>query len=251
MKPMQVLVDGLLTAYETNGAGKAVVLLHGWGDQAAGLRGLQRALAKHFLVIAPDLPGFGGTQAPANVWGLDEYAAFLGHFLEKVGASPYAIVGHSNGGAIAIRGLANRDITAERLVLLASAGIRGQHRGRVQTLKYITKTGKLLTLALPASVKRSIRQRVYRAAGSDLLVAEHLQETFKKVVADDVRADAAKLTLPTLLVYGQNDPATPVRYGELLHELIPKSALTVLPDAGHFVHLDRPDEVVRTIEEFL
>jgi pimeloyl-ACP methyl ester carboxylesterase len=249
---MQVVVDSLLTHYETAGKGKILVLLHGWGDTAAGLKGLQTALARHYKVVAVDLPGFGGTESPKSVWGLDDYAAFVAHFLEKIAAGPVvAVVGHSNGGAIAIRGLANGKLQADKLVLLASAGIRGTYKGRVKLLRYITKAGKALTTPLPKSIKQKLRKKVYSTVGSDMLVAEQLQETFKKVVTDDVRSDAARLTQPTLLVYGEQDESTPVWYGETYHEVINGSTLEVLPGAGHFVHLDRPTEVTKAIEEFL
>ncbi|HSW98470.1 MAG TPA: alpha/beta hydrolase [Candidatus Saccharimonadales bacterium] len=248
---MQVVVDSLLTQYETLGAGKLVLLLHGWGDTAAGLRGLQTALAKKCQVVAVDLPGFGGTEAPHGVWGLDDYASFVAHFLQKIGAGKvHVLVGHSNGGAVAVRGLARGVLSAEKLVLLASAGIRGEYKGRVKALRLITKAGKALTMPLPKAVKQKLRKQVYHTVGSDMLVAEHLQETFKRVVTDDVRADAAQLTQPTLLIYGENDDATPVKFGELLHEAITGSTLEILPGAGHFVHIDRPEAVLRAIQEF-
>jgi pimeloyl-ACP methyl ester carboxylesterase len=249
---MQIVVDGLLTAYERRGEGRTVLLLHGWGDRAAGLGNLQAALSRRYDVIAPDLPGFGDTQAPPVTWGLDDYARFAVRFLEKLPIRQlYAIVAHSNGGAIAMRGLGQGTLRADRLVLLASAGVRDEYRGRVKALRYITKAGKVLTIPLPAPVRRKIRRKVYDAVGSDMLVAEHLQETFKRVVTDDVRADAARLSIPTLLIYGEADQATPIRYGELFHELIEGSTLEVLPSAGHFVHLDRPREVLTATEEFL
>lgn len=249
---MQVVVDSLLTHYETVGKGKLVLLLHGWGDTAAGLSGLQQALAKHYMVMAIDLPGFGGTEAPKTPWGLNEYALFVQSFLKKIASKPvYALVGHSNGGAIAIRGLASGSLAADKLVLIDSAGVRGEYKGRVKVLRLVTKAGKALTRPLPKSVKARLRRHVYNTVGSDMLVAEHLQETFKKVVTDDVRDDAATLMQPTLLIYGDRDEATPVAYGENFHELIDGSTLEVLPDAGHFAHLDRPDDVARLIGEFL
>lgn len=233
------------------GDGRLIVLLHGWGDRAAGLRNLQLALAKHTQVIAVDLPGFGGTQAPADVWGLDEYAAFVGHFLTKIAAGPVqVIVGHSNGGAIAIRGLHNGSLHAKKLVLMASAGIRGEKKGRLKALQVVAKVGKAVTAPLPQAAKQTLRRNLYTAAGSDMLVAEHLQETFKRVVADDVRTDAAQLLLPALLLYGEQDTATPVWFGEAYHELLHDSTLEILPGAGHFVHLDRPAEVAKAITEF-
>lgn len=248
---MQVVVDSLLTHYEVHGKGKLVLLLHGWGDSVAGLSGLQKALAKHCQVLAVDLPGFGGSEAPHEVWGLDDYARFVAHFLRKTEfKTPHVVVGHSNGGAIAVRGLATGELSADTLVLLASAGIRGTYKGRVKALRYITKFGKALTMPLPKSIKAKLRRKVYHTVGSDMLVAEHLQETFKKVVTDDIRADAKQLKLPTLLIYGENDDATPLWFAQTLHELISGSTLEVLPDAGHFVHLDRQGEVVAAIQEF-
>lgn len=250
---MQVVVDSLLTRYETQGKGKTVLILHGWGDEAKGFAALQKTLANEGLkVIVLDLPGFGGTEAPKQVWGLNEYAKFVAHFLQKIDEKNVALlIGHSNGGAIAVRGLASGDLQADKLVLLASAGIRGEYKGRVKALRYITKAGKALTMPLPKSVKTKLRKKVYKTVGSDMLVAEHLQETFKNVVTDDVRADAATLITPTLLIYGENDDATPVRYGEILHQAIDGSTLEILPGAGHFVHLDRPDDVNRAIKEFV
>jgi pimeloyl-ACP methyl ester carboxylesterase len=249
---MQVITQGLLTTYESSGQGKVVVLLHGWGDRASGLDDLRHVLSKRFKVLAPDLPGFGGTQAPSAIWGLDEYANFVSAFLKKLEIKQvYAFVAHSNGGAIAIRGLANGSLESEKLVLLASAGIRGTYSGRVKAIRYVTKVGKLLTAPLPGKAKKRLRTRVYQTVGSDMLVAEHLQETFKRVVTDDVRADAAHIAQPTMLIYGENDTATPVRNGQLLHEALADSTLEVIGEAGHFVFLDRPHEVQKAIEGFL
>lgn len=248
---MQVVVDSLLTHYEISGKGKLIVLLHGWGDAAAGLRGLQDSLAKDFRVVALDLPGFGSTQAPPEAWGLSDYAQFVAHFLQKIEVgNTFILAGHSNGGAIAIRGLYDGSLKAERLVLLASAGIRGTQKTRVGAAFVAAKLGKVVAAPLPARAKKSLRRKLYQTAGSDMLVAEHLSETLKKILAEDVRAMAAKLTLPTLLIYGEQDESTPLQFGEQFHELIDGSTLEILPGAGHFVHLDRPDDVVHAIREF-
>ena len=249
---MQVVVDSLLTHYEVQGKGKPVLLLHGWGDTAAGMASLQAALAKKYKVLVVDLPGFGGTEPPTAVWGLDDYALFVANFLKKIEEkNPDTIIAHSNGGAIALRGLGKAWLQADKLVLLASAGIRGEYKGRIKAIRLVTKAGKALTMPLPKRIKDKLRRKVYKTVGSDMLVAEHLQETFKRVVTDDVRADAGQLTIPALLIYGEQDEATPVRYGELYHQLIPGSTLEILPGAGHFVHIDREAEVTKAIKEFI
>lgn len=248
---MQAVIDNLLTTYQRNGKGRQVLLLHGWGDSSAGWRSFAALLAADFDVIVPDLPGFGGTQAPSEAWGLDQYAKFVAAFTKKLKLEPFALIGHSNGGAIAIRGLANGTLDAQKLVLLASAGIRGEYKGRNKALRLAAKTGKLLAAPLPVRTKKKLQRKVYEAVGSDMLVAEHLQETFKKVVTDDVRADAAALSVPSLLIYGEQDEQTPLRYGELFHQTITGSTLEILPGAGHFLHQTDESQVTKLVKDFL
>lgn len=252
MTAMQIIVDELLTRYQLAGKGKLVVLLHGWGDNATGLAGLQTALAEHFTVLAVDLPGFGATQAPHETWDLDNYTTFVQHLLQKLRLDqPYAVIGHSNGGAIAIRGIALGELQPEKLVLLAAAGIRTSQKSRRLALKVVAKAGNVATLWMPERQRRNLRESLYGVAGSDMLVAPQLQETFKRTVRQDVQADAAKLKLPTLLIYAEDDQAVPPADGRRYQQLIAGSQLAVVPDAGHFVHLDQAAEVVSLITEFL
>ncbi len=249
---MNIVVDNLLTHYERSGNGPVVLIIPGWADTSASWRDLAKGLAKKHEVIVVDLPGFGGTQTPVEQsWGLTDYAMFVAHFLNKLGVRTAAIIGHSNGGAIALRGLSTQALAADRLVLLASAGIRNTYNGRNRTLRILTKTGKYLSMLLPGSVKKRLRKKVYKTVGSDMLVAEHMQATFKRVVTDDVQADADKVDLPTLLVYGQNDSDTPIDYGRILHEHLPNSTLQIIPDAEHFLHTQQTAAVLSLIEEFI
>lgn len=250
---MQVIVDGLLVHYDQYGDEHSplLVIVHGWADSAASWKPVAKVLARDYRVMVPNLPGFGGSQNPSTVWGLDDYAACLAAFLRKLDAKPYALVGHSNGGAIAIRGLATAQLQAEKLVLLGSAGIRATQQGRKLVLKLLAKTGKVITWPLPQTVKKRLRGNFYQQIGSELLVAEHLQDTFKQVVGQDVQADAATLQLQTLLIYGEQDMSTPVVYGEQLHQLIAGSQLEVITEAGHFVHHDAEPTVVTLMREFL
>lgn len=247
---MQVVVNGLLTNYQKTGTGKPILLLHGWADSVRGWQAfMQKLSAEGYEVIACDLPGFGGTDAPPTAWDVTDYASFVCEFLQKLNVKPYAVIGHSHGGAIAVRAVGQKMLKPTKLVLLASAGVRTNNGP--SGLKFIAKAGKLLTAPLPKSLRTSMRKTLYTKAGSDMLIAEHLQETFKRIVKDDVCEDAAKIGLPTLLVYGSADTATPVRYGEKLHKAIVGSELIVLPKIGHFVHLDAEQEVLQHVKEFL
>jgi pimeloyl-ACP methyl ester carboxylesterase len=249
---VNIVVDGLLTNYELQGKGQLVLLLHGWGDSAKGLRGLHQQLAKKYQVLALDLPGFGATEAPKDIWDLDNYARFVGALMTKLKLQqPYAIVGHSNGGALAVRAISLQTLKPQKLILLAASGVRTNNQLKRFLLKIVAKTGNIATIWMPERQRQALRKSLYGVAGSDMLVAPHLQDTFKKTVRQDVQADAVAVDVPTLLIYAANDDAIPLADGRQYKSLIKGSRLEVIPDAGHFVHLDQPKDVARLIEGFL
>lgn len=248
----KLIVNELLISYgESGDNGPAVLLLHGWGDSSKTFESLAKVLSKDYRVLAIDLPGFGASDNPPGVWGLSDYAKIVGAFADKLKLQLYCVIGHSNGGAIAIRALSSKTLKSDRLVLLASSGVRDVYRGKKTILRVVAKTAKLVTYPLPKKTKDKLKRRAYAQIGSDLFVAEHLQETFKKVVTDDVRKDAATLTIPTLLMYGTEDTATPPEFGKQFAQAINGAWLEVVPGAGHFIHHDASTTVESLIEKFL
>lgn len=249
---MQAVVDSLITSYQKTGTGPVVLFLHGWGDNQATFNILAKELAGKYTVLTVDLPGFGGTQPPQETWGVEDYCEFVAKFLDKIDMKDiYCVVGHSNGGTIAIRGLALRKFDAQKLVLLSSAGVRDVYKGRKKALRIAAKAAKAVTYPLPERLRQKIKKKAYKTIGSDMFVAEHLQETFKRVVTDDVQEEAHKLKLPTLIIYGADDEATPPSFGELYHNAISGSQLKIIDSAEHFVHHDQPQKVSRLLREFL
>lgn len=241
-----------MTNYQKAGTGRRIiVMLPGWGDTSKTFNGLVKELKDDYTVLAVDLPGFGGSQAPDKAWGLEDYSNFVNDWLKKLGVKQvYALVGHSHGGATAIYGLGNELINADKLILLASAGIRNQQKIQKSLFMAAAKTAKLPMLLLPVTQRQKLRRKFYAAAGSDLMLLPHMEQTFKKIINQDVQSSAARVSVPTLLIYGSRDKATPIRYGHQLNRLIPGSRLEVV-SAGHFVHLDEPLAVTKLIKNFL
>lgn len=249
---MQIVVNNLLTNYELQGSGKLILFLHGWGDASAGSSQLQKDLAGTYQVLAPDLPGFGKSQAPPEGWNLDNYAVFVRELLQKLDLpEPFAVIGHSNGGAVAIRAIAMDAVTPEKLVLLAASGVRAQKSFKRASMQFLAKLGNAATIGMPERYRKALRKQLYKSAGSDMMVVESMQDTFKKIVRQDVQAEAAEVTQPTLLVFGANDKDVPPFMGERYNQLIANSHLEMLEGAGHFVHLDQPEKTTTMIKEFL
>jgi len=249
---VNVIVDQLMTNYQLSGKGRLVLLLHGWGDSLATWKDLQKELTEFFQVLALDLPGFGNTETPKEVWDLDNYASFVAGLLTKLGFNqPYAVIGHSNGGALAIRAASLGKLQPKKMVLLASAGVRTNNRIKRFILKIIAKTGNAATFWLPERYRRALRKSLYGVAGSDMLMVPQLQDTFKKTVRQDVQGDAAAISVPTLLIYADGDDAVPLADGKQYQSLIKSSKLEVIARAGHFIHQDQPEQVYHLIKEFL
>jgi pimeloyl-ACP methyl ester carboxylesterase len=121
----RIKVDGRPAAYGHAGSGPVVVFLHGWGlSNRTYRRSLDGLARRGFCVLAPSLPGFGGTAPlPASASSLAGYADWLAHFLEAVRVrEPVILIGHSFGGAVAIKAAHSHPKRVRRLVLVNSIG---------------------------------------------------------------------------------------------------------------------------------
>jgi len=245
---VQVIVNGLLANYSKSGTGKVVVMLHGWGDNSGTFKKLVSQLSTNYHVLALDLPGFGGSQMPSTAWRLSDYSDFVAAWLKKVGIKEvYGLVGHSNGGAIAIDAVSRKVLVPKKLVLLSSSGIR-----RPRTLvKSVAAAGKLITKPLPRSAQTRLKKRFYKSLDSEALLLPQMEETFRKIIAQDVTDQARSIKADTLIIYGKDDKITPPDYGRQFHQTIKNSQLVLLSNAGHFVQNDRAEEVYQQITKFL
>ncbi len=249
---MQVIANDLVISYSKVGSGPVAVLLHGWADSKATFDLLTQQLQQNYTVITLDLAGFGGSQPPAKGWGLTDFAQHVAVVLQKIAIMPNDVnllIGHSNGGAVAVRAIAKGYLKPKKLVLIASAGIR-ETSAKKAALQGATKVAKIASYILPKSARKKMRSKLYGQVGSDYLVAEHMQDSFKRIVKDDIQHDAERITIPTCIIYGELDTATPVRYAQLLNSLIAGSQLHVIQNADHFVHQQYALEVFNYIRRF-
>lgn len=249
---MKVIVQNLATEYLDEGSGPILLLLHGWQDNLHTFDALTVQLSQQFRVIRLDMPGFGKTEAAKDAWNLSDYIQFVHDFIIKLNLNITALLGHSFGGRVIIKGLATNKLQANKVVLIGSAGIAKTKTLRTTATRIITKLGSAVMYIPPLLFwRKQLRKKLYQFIGSDYLNAGHLQATFLKVINEDLSVFAAKIKQPTLLIWGANDSATPLTDGQRLHTLISQSRLQVLPNAGHFVHQEKSSEVINMIKAFL
>ncbi len=249
---MKVIVQNLVVEYKDRGTGPVILFLHGWKDTMHTFDEISRLLSNTYRIIALDLPGFGASELPKGIWELSDYVAFVKAFLEKRHISPVVIVGHSFGGRIVIKGLVSGILGAQKVVLIASAGIARTKTVRSLFFGIVAKVGKILTLIPPFCFWRmTLRKKLYASTGSDYFGAGALKDTFLKVIREDLSEDAKKITIPVLLIWGSSDKATPLSDGEKFARMIPRAKLQTYVGAGHFVHQERAFEVASVIKHFV
>lgn len=254
--PAQTLrVAGLTTRYAVHGDGPAKILaLHGWGGQIASFWPVAQGLApEKYTVHLLDLPGFGGTALPPTPWGVADYAQFVCAYLDVQGLARVHLLGHSFGGRIGLVLGADHADRIGKMVLADSAGVRLPRSAMADLQRLVVKAGKaVMRLPVLRSFYEPLRRRLYRSLGeTDYLEAGALRETFVRVIEEDLLPYAARVAVPTLLIWGERDTATPLWQGRVLEQTIPDAGLVVFAGAGHFSYLDRLPDYLRVVDHFL
>lgn len=249
---MKIIVNNLAIEYADEGNGPSLLLLHGWKDTLHTFDSLVPLLLSSWRVIRLDLPGFGGSETPKESWGVGEYAQFVAVFIEKLGTSIDVLVGHSFGGRIAIKGVGTSLLRPRKMVLIGSAGVTANRGARNLLFNIIAKIGKITLYPFSSDIKERLRLKLYKKAGSeDYMNAGTLRETFLRVAGEDLSFPAREIHVPTLLIWGEKDMATPLSDGKWLERLISGSRLKVLEGAGHFVHREKAGAVASLIKTFI
>jgi pimeloyl-ACP methyl ester carboxylesterase len=244
-------VLGLRTRYLVRGEGPPVLVLHGWSASIEAVHPIVTGLASVATVYALDLPGFGQSEIPPTPWGVEDYQAFVAAFMDALAIERPTIVGHSNGGRIAIRMASTEPERALRLVLVDSAGIRPKRTLGWYRRVGMAKVGKYAARFLGSPGERLRTRFVGRAASADYLAAGAMRPTLVKLVNADLRPYMPAIAAPTLLVWGSLDTDTPLSAAREMERLIPDAGLVVLEGAGHFSYLDQPARFVRIVSHFI
>ncbi|MEG2637911.1 MAG: alpha/beta hydrolase [Clostridiales bacterium] len=253
---MKAEIDGLSVNYIDEGEGKPILLLHGWGCNGGHWAPVTAGLKENFRVIAPDIPGFGESQEPKEVWGTKEYADFFEKFLSKLNIKKPIVAGHSNGGRISII-LGERNLCS-RIILTDSAGIIPKRSMNYYAKIYSYKAMKqVLNLPGLKNKKEDILEKRRKKSGSaDYQAASPMmRKILSKVVNEDLTPNLANITVPTLLVWGSEDTATPLSDGKTMESILKNTgsdaALIVFEGRGHFAFLEERNRFIKIFEAFI
>jgi 2-succinyl-6-hydroxy-2,4-cyclohexadiene-1-carboxylate synthase len=270
MERFHVDVGGGVRLHATReGKGPPLVLLHGFTGSTESWTPVRRTLVQRFTTIAVDLPGHGRSTSPADParYALPGFVQDLARVLDALGLERTSLLGYSLGGRAALRFALERPDRvgalviesaspgiakpAERAARLVADGALAEEIERDGITAFVDKWERLPLWASQAALSPEARSRLRaQRLGND-----------RRGLANSLRGAGAGLDLPllerlgalhvpTLLVAGALDG----KYTELARQMagaIPGAQLAIVPEAGHAVHLERPEEFAAVVLRFL
>ncbi|MDE6090936.1 MAG: alpha/beta hydrolase [Duncaniella sp.] len=247
-------LEGLKLHYTDSENGeKVIILMHGWGCNHSTLASVERvALSCGYRVINVDFPGFGDSEEPADVWGVEEYTRQIEALVRKLGIASPTMLGHSFGGRVGILYASRNPV--DKLILVDAAGIKPKrsftYYRKVYTFKLIKR---LMYLFLGRDeAEHRLDARRAKAGSSDYANATPMmRRILSKVVNEDLTDRLASIKAPTLLIWGENDTATPLTDAKKMERLIPDAGLVSFPGCGHYSFLDNQGQFAAVLRSFL
>lgn len=266
----QITVEGRQIAYATEGQGAPLLLLHGalfdhqlWATTIPYLAG-------HFRVVAPDLPGYGRSQAQEQDSSPDALIHLVAGLMTGLRMVPGFVAGTGWGGAVAL-GLAAR--YPERVHGLVAVGALGFERWPGTFQARLARTVRGLPGALSLGMRLAPRAQARWFLRGALVNSSLADAALVAQVAATMRSKTARRTLirslrgidqwrfvmrqlggiyaPTLLAWGERDALYDLSAAERLRHAIPGARLVTLAGAGHLLPIERPEELAELMRRFL
>ena len=255
---MNIVVDGYNICVKTTGTGdKTVVILQGWGtdlgvyDSVAGVIDGSR-----YRVIQFDFPGFGGSDEPKEPWDVDGFADFFCRFMEVMQVKQATLIGHSYGGRVIIKLAARESIPFEitNIILIDSAGVlpvrTTAQKWKIRKYKILKKFLNMkLIYAMFPEVIDDWRSR--QGSADYRNATPMMRQCMVKAINEDLTELLPKIRQEVLLIWGDQDTATPIRDAHIMEEKIPNCGLAVIPGTGHFSFLEKPAQFRGIMEAYL
>jgi pimeloyl-ACP methyl ester carboxylesterase len=269
-----VTLHGRESGYLVAGEGPVLLLIHGMAGTCENWREVIAPLARHYTVIAPDLPGHGLSAGGQGDYSLGNLAAGLRDLLLVLGHERATLVGHSLGGGVAMQFSYQFPEMVERLVLVSSGGL-GLEVSPV--LRAAALPGADLFIAATAGAGQKIGGAIGRglskvgvkpaadlaevARGYGSLAEPERRKAFLATLRSVVDTEGQRVSaadrfylaeeVPVLIVWGARDPIIPASHGEDAHRVLPGSKLEIFDGVGHMPQIEQPVRFISVLEDFL
>jgi len=252
-------IDGNKIRYFEEGNSKiTLLLLHGLGASAERWEDVIPLFAKKFRVIVPDLIGFGYSDKPAVDYTTNYFAEFLSKFVEKVGINEMSIIGSSLGGQIAAEFIIEQNANVKKLVLVSPSGVMKHSTPALNT--YISaalypNTDSALNAFQVMSGSKKVNEKIVSGFIERMqlpnakvaFLSTLLGLSNSKVITEKLQL----ITIPTLIIWGENDPVIPIEYAQSFISGINDCRFYKMIGCGHTPYVEEPDKFYQIVSDFL
>lgn len=253
-------IDGINVNYEIKGQGDYVFLLHGWGSNLGLFSAVADIISQKYTVVSLDFPGFGQTPEPPEVWDVSKYAEFTSKFISSFGCGEVILLGHSFGGRVILKltEIESLPFRMKKVIFVDSAGVMPVRSKKQNFRTRIYKIGKKILSLYPVkklfpdaleALKRKFSSADYANA------SELMRGVLVKTVNEDLVYLMKNISCTTLLIWGENDTATPISDAHIFEKEISAAGmdvgLAVIKNAGHYSFLEQPVVFGNIIKSFL
>ncbi len=243
--------SGFTVQLSDEGQGQAFLVLHG-GAGPGSVAGLAARLAGRGRVIAPVMPGFGGTSRPEALGTIAGLASAYGELCLACGIASVTVIGSSVGGWVAAEMALQDPALVARMVLIDSVGIDPAPEGR----------GIVDPTAVPPAERAKLvfhdPARFAPPPSPEAMAMMAANASALSVYAGNpfmhdptLRLRLAGVQAPTLVIWGESDGIVDLAYGRRLAAALPGARFATVAEAGHLPHVERPEEVMDLIGAFL
>lgn len=246
-------IDGVSLHYRDTGEENLspVVLMHGWGCNVDTVASIENIFKGKMRVLNIDIPGHGKSSEPPAVWGVEEFTTLIEKFIKALNLKNPSLIGHSFGGRIGIL-LSSRN-KVDKLLLVDAAGVKPKRSLKYYWKVYSFKAMKnllLLTLGKKKGTEAVEKLRGKKGSPDYRNSSPRMRAIMSKCVNEDLKHVMPSIKAPTLLIWGENDTATPLSDAETMKRLIPDAGLVSFPGCGHYSFLDNPFGFKATVSSF-
>ncbi len=216
-------IQGMHIHSYSAGSGAPLVFLHGWSVHAGGTQHVRELLADKYCVFTPSLVGHGKSQRlPRPDFGVHDFGKLYAEWLTHLGLHDCILVGHSFGGAVAIVAASLLPPgLVRKLILIDPLGAPIQRKSATWNVQWLQKEAQNV-----AHAPRRYMQNVVAAFGYNL--THNPRDLFRlanECKRLDVRAEAKQVSIPTTILWGDQDDFVPVAVGEELVRIMPNAQL--------------------------
>lgn len=247
-------LDGMRMHYEVTGPqnGAPVLLMHGWGCDHTTVRSIANAINHEMRVYNVDLPGHGASSEPPTPWGVDDFTLLMEKFVKAFNINDPVLIGHSFGGRISILMASKNPLS--RIVLVDAAGIKPNRSLKYYLKVYSFKAAKRILPIIFGKKRGGKMIDAWRgkAGSADYRNSSPIMRAvMSRCVNEDLTDRLHLIKASTLLLWGDNDKATPLADAKKMERLIPDAGLVSWPDCGHYSFLDNPMAFRAVLRNFL